>query len=302
MIDLVALTSLRAVAAHGTVAAAAESLGFTPSAVSQQVKRLERQTGVELLERVGRGVLLTDRGRLLVEQGTRLLTDLEALQSTLVRDSDEVGGHLRVTAFSTAVRGLVAPVLGRVLGDHPALSLTLVEREPWDSVDLVAGGQADVAVVHSWGVEPLTLPEHVVEHVVATDVADVLVPVGHRLADRGTVGAADLEDEDWIATAPGSICRDWLDRIHQPTARRPRVRHVASEFDSHVALVAAGLGVALVPRLGRAPLPGQVSALTLTDPVPTRRIAAVHRTSMGGSPAVRALLEALGVTLPADAG
>src|ERR1700734_4274126 len=81
MIDLVALDSLRAVGAHGSVTAAADALGFTPSAVSQQVKRLEKQTGVPLLERVGRGVMLTRHGRHLVEQGTRLLSDLEELQS-----------------------------------------------------------------------------------------------------------------------------------------------------------------------------------------------------------------------------
>src|ERR1700754_2201885 len=106
MIDLPALTSLRAVATHGSVVSAADSLGFTPSAVSQQVKRLERQTGVPLLERVGRGVMLTGHGRHLVEEGTRLLTDLEAVEAGLHRRASTVAGRLRVTAFSTAMRGL----------------------------------------------------------------------------------------------------------------------------------------------------------------------------------------------------
>ena len=99
MIDLVALDSLRAVDSRGSVVAAADALGFTPSAVSQQVKRLEKQTGVPLLERVGRGVMLTGHGRHLVEQGTRLLSDLEELQSGLHRQAGTVAGHVRLAAF-----------------------------------------------------------------------------------------------------------------------------------------------------------------------------------------------------------
>ena len=102
MLDLDALASLRAVADHGSVSAAAAALGFTPSAISQQVKRLERQTGVALLERGGRGVILTGAGRHLVDEGGRLLTDLERLESGLHRLSGDVTGHVRLAAFSTA--------------------------------------------------------------------------------------------------------------------------------------------------------------------------------------------------------
>src|ERR1700689_4628208 len=101
MIDLVALDSLRAVESHGSVVGAADALGLTPSAVSQQIKRLERQTGVPLLERVGRGVMLTRHGRHLVEQGPRLLSDLEELQSGLHLQAGTVAGHARRAAVST---------------------------------------------------------------------------------------------------------------------------------------------------------------------------------------------------------
>src|SRR5258708_33619224 len=109
MIDLVSLDALRAVGTHGSVVAAANALGFTPSAVSQQIKRLERQTGVPLLERVGRGVMLTRHGRHLVEQGTRLLADLEELQSGLHRQAGTVAGHVRAAAFHAAEPGAIAP-------------------------------------------------------------------------------------------------------------------------------------------------------------------------------------------------
>jgi len=293
MIDLVALDALRAVGTHGSVVAAADALGFTPSAVSQQVKRLEKQTGVPLLERVGRGVMLTRHGRHLVEQGTRLLDDLEELQSGLHQQAGTVAGHVRLTAFSTAMRGLVAPALPPVLAAHPGLRVSLTEREPWDTVELVATGQADVGVAHSWGDVTLTIPDHLETTSLVDDVADVIVPVGHRLAKRRRVTPHDLVDEGWIATPDGTICREWLSRMYLGTGRQPRIAHESLEFQSHLALVAAGLGIALVPRLGREELAAGLVAVRADDPVPTRNIVAVHRRSMSESPAVRAVVAAL---------
>jgi DNA-binding transcriptional LysR family regulator len=293
MIDLDAVVSLRAVDRHGSVVAAAEALGFTPSAVSQQVKRLERQAGVPLLERVGRGVMLTRHGRHLVDAGGRLLTDLEEIEAGLHQVAGTVAGHLRIAVFSTATRGLVAPVIRDVLAAHPDLTLALAEREPWDTIDLVASGQVDIGVVHSWGDVPLAIPEHLTATTLAFDTADVIVPRDHRLAGRTRVSPKDLVDEGWIATPEGTICRQWLLRMYDGTGRLPRIAHQSMEFDSHLALVRAGLGIALIPRLGRAPLGPELVAVAAHRPVPTREIKALHRRSMADSPAVRAVLDAL---------
>jgi len=275
------------------VVAAAEALGFTPSAVSQQVKRLERQTGVPLLERVGRGVILTRHGRLLVEQGDRLLTDLEQIEASLHRQVGAVVGRLRLTAFSTAMRGLVAPVARRLREDHPELELALTEREPWDTVDLVARGQSDLGVVHSWGDLLLAIPDHLAKTPLSQDLADVIMRRDHPLAERTSVTPRDLLDEAWIATPDGSICRQWLTRMYAGTGRMPRIAHVAMEFDSHLALVAAGLGIALIPRLGRPALEPDLVAVPAHDPLSTREVVAVHRHSMSDSPALAAVLAAL---------
>jgi len=293
MIDLAALTSLQAVATYGSVVGAADALGYTPSAVSQQVKRLERQTGVPLLERVGRGVLLTDHGRHLVEAGTRLLADLEEVEAGLHRRAQAVAGRLRLTAFSTAMRGLVAPVVRDLRSAHPDLTLVLTEREPWETVDLVSSGQTDLGVVHRWGDVPIAIPEHLDATLVAGDVADVIVRVDHPLAGRSRVTPRDLVDEDWVATPEGTICRQWLTRMYDGTGRLPRIAHQSMEFDSHLALVRAGLGIALVPRMGRQRLDGELVAVRAHDPEPTRDVIAVHRRSMAESPAVRAVLGAL---------
>jgi DNA-binding transcriptional LysR family regulator len=293
MIDLVALGALRAVGAHGSVVAAAEVLGFTPSAVSQQIKRLERQTGVPLLERVGRGVMLTGHGRHLVEEGTRLLADLEELQSGLHRQASTVAGHVRLAAFASALRGLVAPALPPLLAACPDLRVTLAEREPWDTISLVASGQDDLGVVHSWGDVPLPIPDHVARTPLTRDLADVITRRDSALAARAVVTPRDLADQEWIATPEGSICRQWLHRMYDGTGRLPRIAHVSLEFESHLALVRAGLGIALVPRLGRSPLGADLAAVPVADPVPSREILAVHRASMRDSPAIRALLAAL---------
>lgn len=293
MIDLDAVASLRAVQQQGSVGGAAAALGFTPSAVSQQIKRLERRLGVSLLERVGRGVVLTNDGRSLVERGTRLLDEMEVLEAGLHRRAGTVTGTVRLVAFATAMRGLVAGALPGLLADHPDLDVHLLERDPWEAVDLVATGQSDVGVVHSWGEVPLAVPEHVIRTTIGVDVADLLVPSTHRLAHRRSVRPHELRGERWIATPEGTICREWLMRMHDGSGSLPDIVHRSGEFETHVALVAAGLGIALVPRLGRAPLPPTVHALQVREPEPWRELSVVHRRTMDDSPAVRVVLTAL---------
>ena len=139
----------------------------------------------------------------------------------------------------------------------------------------------------------LDLPDHLLRTSVAADVADVVLPVDHALADRTSLTPHDLVEEGWIATPEGTICRQWLSRMYDGTGARPRIAHESMEYASHLALVSAGLGIALVPRLGRGPLGAGVLAVPVRDPRPTRDVVAVHRRTMAGSPAVRALVAAL---------
>jgi DNA-binding transcriptional LysR family regulator len=294
MMDLAALRSLEAVHVHGSVVGAAEALGFTPSAISQQIKRLERQSGVELLERVGRGVILSGPGRILVEEGARIASDLERLETDLHAHAGEVTGDVSLVGFSTAMRGLVGPVAATLMGEHPGLRIRLRDVEPWQAIDEVTAGHADLAVVHRWGDVPIAIPDHLDRATVHRDEADVIVREDHRLARRRTVTPKDLVDERWIATPEGTICRQWLMRMYAGTGRMPVIEHTSMEFDTHLAMVSAGLGIALVPRLGRSPLPADTRAVHAKDPVPEREVLAVWRRSQGRSPAIRALVAALG--------
>jgi DNA-binding transcriptional LysR family regulator len=293
MMDLAALRSLEAVQAHGSVVAAAQALGFTPSAVSQQIKRLERQSGVELLERVGRGVILTGQGRILVAEGSRIATELERLETDLHAHAGEVSGDLTLIGFSTAMRGLIGPVAADLMSRHPGLRLRLRELEPWDAIAEVAAGHADVALVHRWGDVVLEIPEHLDRRIVHHDEAEVILRVDHPLAGRGSVTPHDLAEERWIATPEGTICRQWLVRMYAGTGLLPRIEHTAMEFASHLALVSAGLGIALVPQLGRGQLPDDLTTVQVHDPVPSRESIVLWRKSQGRSPAVRALVEGL---------
>lgn len=293
MMDLTALRSLEAVDHHGSVVAAAAALGFTPSAVSQQIKRLERQSGVALLERVGRGVILSGPGRILVAEGARIAADLERLETDLHAHAGEVTGSYGLIGFSTAMRGLIGPAVARLTAAHPGLRIRLAEHEPWDAVELVANGQADVALVHRWGDVVLEIPDALDRTVVHHDEAEVIVHQDHRLAGRDRVTPRDLTEERWIATPGGTICREWLSRMYAGTGRAPQIEHTAVEFASHLELVAAGLGIALIPRLGRGPLPPNTRAIRVTDPVPSRETLAIWRRSLGRSPAIRSIVESL---------
>ncbi|WP_110182122.1 LysR substrate-binding domain-containing protein [Nocardioides solisilvae] len=300
MIDLVALQSLLALDARGTVAAAAASLGYTPSAVSQQIKRLEQQAGVPLTERVGRRVVLTEQARLLVAEGREVLARVEQLESALLAHGDELAGSLRLAAFSTGVRGLVAPLAGELRRTAPALELTVAEEDPHQAVDLVASGQVDLALVHSWVGVGLSVPARVRTEHLGDDEADLLVHRDHPLAGRESVTPADLLDEVWASTQPGTICYEWF-TVMFAALRLPRVRFWSFEFESQVRLVQEGLAVALVPRLGRSPLPAEVVAVPVRAPVPTRTVRLLWRETMDASPTVRHVREVLRTVVARDA-
>jgi DNA-binding transcriptional LysR family regulator len=300
MIDPVALRSLVAVEAHGSVGAAATALDYTPSAVSQQIKRLESQTGVQLLERQGRGVLLTEAGRTLSESARDLLAHMERLESRLHAAGRAPVGTVRLATFATAYRGVVVAAIARLRAAAPGVVLRPEEIDPWEAVDAVAAGTHDLAVVHNWEPMPLAIPDHLEVRHLGRDRADVLVHAEHPLASRPGIGVADVLDEAWASVAPGSICHRWLVKMHADVGRAPHIAHHALEFATHVALVAQGEAIALVPRLGRGPLPAEVVAVPLLDPVSERTVSLVWRRTMTQSPALAVAVDAL-ATVAADA-
>ncbi|WP_265520241.1 LysR family transcriptional regulator [Oerskovia flava] len=302
MIDLGAVEALIAVERAGSVHGAAADLGFTPSGVSQQIKRLERDLDTRLLDRAGRGVVLTAAGRRVVEEGRTLRDQVESLRSRLHAAGERPSGTVRLGAFSTAVRGIVAPLVQVVRADAHDLRLVVREVEPWDAVAEVAAGRLDLALVHRWEGVGLAIPPALRSEELFRDEADVLVHRESPLAARDRLVPRDLLDETWVCTPDGTICYEWFCHMFAREARVPRIDFRSLEFASHVELVARGLAVALVPRLGRGPLPAEVVAVPVGEPVPTRPVSAVWRATMTAAPAVRYLRESLRDVVGSSAG
>ncbi|PDP86610.1 LysR family transcriptional regulator [Glycomyces fuscus] len=285
MLDLSRLRALHAVQVHGSVAAAAQALGYTPSAVSQQVAKLERETRTTLLERRGRGVVLTDAAGMLVDTAARLLSLVEEAEVCLEERRGTPTGRLTVASFSTAARGLLPAALAELTAAHPSLDLRLLEEDPHATPQMVAQGTVDLAVVHDWDIAPMCVPEGVVREVVGEDRCDVLLPPGHPLADRPVLRREDLAPERWICQPVGTVCHDWLTRTMRAVGVEPDIVHYVAEYQTQIALVEAGLGVAMVPRLGRGPLPPTVVVRPL-EPTPVRGIAVLWRRGTSRRPAV----------------
>lgn len=289
MLDIAAVRSLIAVRDHGSVVAAAEVLGFTPSAVSQQIKRLERQSGTPMLERVGRSVILSERARLLAVRGERLIDDMAELEHLAFGHAEALSGSLRVASFSTGARGIMTPTLVRLRASAPDLHVTVLELDPRESLAAVERGAADVGLVHDWTTIPLEIGPALDRHHLTLDEADLLVHEGHPLADASAVSPPQVAGDVWVTTHAGSICHEWVVQMFALHGLRPDIRYFDATYSTHVAMVAAGLAVALVPRLGRDPLPASVRAIPVINPTPRRDVSVVWRTSSGENPAVRHL-------------
>ncbi|MFF1821536.1 LysR family transcriptional regulator [Kribbella sp. NPDC058245] len=292
MIDLGRLRALYAVAQYGSVNRAAETLGYTPSAVSQQLAKLERETRTTLIERQGRGIVLTDAALQLAATAERILELVEDAELTLEEQRGQAIGTLRIAAFPTAARGLLPTALSRLIDEHPALDVRVSETDPYEAVAAVNRGEVHVAVVHDWHNTPLTLPEGLSRVKLGSDPADVLVPAAHRLAGKESVRAEDLIGERWICQPPGSICHEWLVRTMRRAGAEPDFAYSVAEYQTQLAMLAQGIGIGLVPRLGRGPLPDGVVVVPL-QPELSRRVYAVWRNVTSRRPAIVVTLSAL---------
>ncbi|MEO6089384.1 MAG: LysR family transcriptional regulator [Umezawaea sp.] len=301
MIDVETLRALRSVAALGTVSRAAEELGFTASAVSQQIKRLERQVGVPVLATAGRGVVLTPAGQAVVDSASEVFQALERCAEAARSVSGGVPrGVLRVVAFSTAVRGLLAPVIPRLSVRCPDLRVHIVEQDPDQALHSVDAGAADLALVHDADGVPAPLPSSLTRRHLHTDVGDLVVSRAHPLArsDR-PLASADLAGHAWVTSPPGSVCHQWFRRLVADVPGEPDVRHLVDDFATQLSLVASGDVVALIPRLARPPLGEGLVARSLLRR-PEREVAAAWRRSADASPAIRAVLAELGAKEAVD--
>ena len=288
MLDLHRLRVFRTVVATGSVTGAATSLGYTSSAVSQQLSALQRETGLVLLERRGRGIAPTAAGTVFAEQ-------LDGVFERLAHVDGVVGdlragrtGTLTVSYFASAGTAWIPPVAAALVREFPDLRLDLrlieLAGETPAEADLeirVDGEQAASGADHR-EIELLREPYLVV------------LPAAHRLAGRATIPLAELRDELWVDNDfSRGLCRQIVLDACAAAGFAPTFRIETHDYPSAIAFVAEGVGITVLPRLGAAPLPPGVRAVPVVEPVPYRRVVLRTRNAVWGHPAARRATELL---------
>lgn len=244
---------------HGSLSAAAQVLGLTPAAVTQQVAKAERDCRATLVRRGPRGASLTEAGLLLAAHGG--VIDAETVQAAGALDAllGRLSVRLRIGAFQAAALHLLPAALTALRHRHPAADLSIMDIVSERGIPAVATNDLDVAIIASWDKSPVP-PDHVQLHLLLTDPMVVVLADDHPLAarERQPIGLEQLRDESWVAIRAGHAARAQFDRAAAAAGFVPKVRFETESYDVAQAFVATGIGVALVSRLALTGLPGTV--------------------------------------------
>ena len=295
MLDLRRLRLLRELSERGTIAAVADALQYTPSAVSQQLAILEREAGVRLLERAGRGVRLTDAALVLVEHAAALLDRAALAEADLAAAAGSVTGRARVAGFQSVLLRIALPAIEALATQAPRLRCEVVEAEPEQALPALALGELDLVIADEWQHQPLRMPDGLVRHELFRDPVHAVLPEDHA-AVRHAVSLAELAGAAWVTSHPGMA---W-EALVEGTCRElggfgPDIRHRANDATIALALVARGLAVTLLPELPLAALPllPGVAVRPIAEGRVERSIVAVTRAADATRPSTQALLAAV---------
>ena len=292
MLDVRRLRVLHAVSAYGSVTAAAAALGYSAPAVSQQLAALEREVGMRLTERAGRGLELTPAALILVGHTDALLARLETAEADLAGLRDQIAGRVALAAFPSAAASLVPAAWAALAASAPQVRLELTEMEPEESLPAVLRGETDVAVAHEYDLLPRPLDPLFERRELLDDPVGCRRPGGHPLADEPAIPLSGLAGQPFLAPREATSCAEMIQRACARAGFVPRVVARATDFAVLLSLVAADAGVTLVPGLAARRLPPRVRLVPPAEPV-TRRVFTVSRRGGDRKPAVRVVLDAL---------
>jgi DNA-binding transcriptional LysR family regulator len=295
MLDLRRMRALREVASRGSLSAAAEALGYTQPAISQQITALEREAGIRLLERGTRPARLTDAGWALVAHADALLARLDDAEHELDEIKGLRAGRLRLASVSTALATLVPRALAVFTERHPHVRVSVVEDQLHGVIARLARWELDLGLIY----EHEALPEPTVdlERVALFDEPfELLLPHNHRFANRRLLRLDQLSEETWIGGL-GAYQRILLHSC-QNAGFEPRIAYNTDDYRAVQAFVAAGLGVAILPRLTLALTPPGIARISLRKP-PERRVSAARLTKSFRSPATDTMIRVLAETTAA---
>ncbi len=296
MLDLRRLRLLRELNERGTIAAVADALQFTPSAVSQQLAMLEREAGVPLLERAGRGVRLTDPALVLVEHAEALLERAALAEADLAAAAGTVTGRGRIAGFESVALHLALPAMEALARDAPRLRCEFVKAEPEEALPALALGDLDLVLGDEWEHQPLNLPAELQRHDLFRDPVNLVLPAGHPAALRhpDAVPLAELAGEAWSSGHAGMAWGEMTRRTcREHGGFEPDIRHRTNDATVSLALVARGLAVTLLPDLVIPERQERIVLRQIAGAPTARLIVAVTRAADAARPSTQALLAAV---------
>jgi len=289
MLNVNRLHVLKEVAYRGSLSAAADALSYTQSAVSQQIAALEAETGMPLLERHPRGVSLTAAGQTLVGHAEGVLARLEAAEASLSAIAGLRGGRLRVASFPTAGATLMPLAIASFRASYPQVQLTLAEGEPEQIVPRLRAGELDLALLFEFDGES-ALGQDMTRTELLADPMFLALPRSHPLTARTSIRLGDLADEAWVQTSSASPCARHVVRSCHAAGFEPNVAFESDDYQTVQGLVAAGVGVALIPELALSVVRDDIVTRALSPAPPVREVVAAAPAGARLVPAAPAML------------
>ena len=292
-LDLHSVRIVRAIAEHGTISGAARALGYSQPAISQHLRRAEARLGVPLLVRAGRGVRLTEPGQVLARHAIAISSALDAANGELAELVGLRTGTVRLAAFPSASSTLVPRLLRRMRDSHPGITVTYLESEEPEALGLLRDGLVDLAITSAFPgdrADPHRENEGTFDAVpLFTEPVVIALPTSHPLAAHDPVELAALADASWVAGCP--VCRGHLLAACESVGIEPRIEFETDNAVAVLNLVAAGLGVALLPRLALATaVVPKGATIRATSPSSDRRIQIVSQPGSRRVPAIATVL------------
>ncbi len=292
MLNLARLRILREVIGRGSFSVAAEALDYTQSAVSQAVARLEAETGAALLVRDRRGVRATAAGAVLLHHADAILAQVQAAEDDLAAVLGVRGGRLRLASFPSAGSTLIPQAVAAFRALHPDVELSLAEGEPEEITPRLQAGEFDLALLFEFPGEAQHFKGLATTPLIH-DPMSVALPVEHQLARKHDLALIDLREQDWVQTSAHSACARHVVSVCREAGFEPRVTFESDDYDTVQGLVAAGVGVALIPRLALSHRQPGLVVRRLAPENPVRRVFVATAKAAGVAPAAEVMLKIL---------
>jgi DNA-binding transcriptional LysR family regulator len=290
--DISRLSALRELALRKTMAAVAEALHLSPSAVSQQISILEQEVGIDLVERRGRGVELTIAGRMLVERANRIFTELESARADIAELKKVVAGDIRVAAFPSVAAALIPGTIRALRVAHPQLMVLFEEMEPEEGMNALRSWQTDVALIDDLNVPPGLLDPTIELSPLIEDVFNVMMCPNHRLAQQSEVTWADLKGEYWAVDTASVTYTRMLTDACQNSGYVPNIIARCKGLEVTSAMILEGCAISIFPGL-RARFELKDARMCRLVPEIRRKISVAYRKGERKSPALQAFVQCI---------